>query len=255
MLLVGAALKDYAVEARDGKIGSVTDLLFEDTTWQIRWLVVDTGTWLSPRKVLLHPSALDRINYEKQVLSFDLSKEQIEASPEIFEHQPVSEQMENSLYDYYGWDPAWGGSYFGSGAIASPFASPPYFGGSTVREAEGFGRDHKKGDRHLRSLSEVKGYHILASDGEIGHVENFLIDDVSWGIHYLIVDTSNWWVGQHVLVSPYAVRTIDWSESQVALDVDRAQVKSSPKWDPLTMIDADYQKRLHSHYRWPGYGW
>jgi len=254
MLLVAAALKGYAIEASDGKIGTVGDLLFEDTTWQVRWLVADTGTWLSPRKVLLHPSAIEQIDHENQVLRFGLSKQAIEASPDILAHQPVSEQMENKLYDYYGWDPAWGGNYFGGGAIASPFSSPPYFGGATVREAEGFGREVEKGDPHLRSINEVDGYHILANDGEIGHVENLLIDDVSWGIHYFIVDTRNWWFGQHVLVSPYAVLKIDWEASQVSLDVDREQVKSSPPWDPLALIDADYQRRLHGHYRWPGYG-
>ena len=110
------------------------------------------------------------------------------------------------------------------------------------------------GDPHLRSIAAVTGYHIHASDGQIGHIENFLIDDATWGIRYLIIDMKNWWPGKHVLMSPYAVREISWSKHQVRLDVSSEQVKSSLPWNPLDMIDRGYEKRLHSHYDWPGYG-
>jgi hypothetical protein len=96
------------------------------------------------------------------------------------------------------------------------------------------------------------GYHIHATDGEIGHVENFLFDDDDWSLHYFIVDTSNWWFGKRVLISPRAVKGIDWSDRQVQLDVSRGQVQSSPPWDPLVAFDEIYAKRLHTHYGWPG---
>ena len=111
------------------------------------------------------------------------------------------------------------------------------------------------GDPHLRSTAAVTGYHIHASDRQIGHVENLLIDDVTWGIRYLIIDTKNWWPGKHVLMSPYAVPEISWSKHQVRLDVSRELVKSSPPWSPLDLIDQAYEERLHRHYDWPGYGW
>ena len=255
MLLAGSALKGYAIEASDGRIGTVTDLLFDDLTWKIRWAVLDTRTWLTSRKVLVHPSAVRRLDYERQELSVGLSKHQIEASPSILRDQPVSQQMERNLYDYYGWDPLWGGSYFGGGGIASPLSAPPYFGTSALREREGLGLLDDEGDPHLRSLAAVTGYHILASDGEIGHVENFLIDDATWGVRYLIVDTSNWWLGKHVLISPYAVGKISYADRQITVDVARDKVKSSPPWDPIELIDTYYEKRLHSHYGWHGYGW
>jgi sporulation protein YlmC with PRC-barrel domain len=255
MLLAGSALRGYAIEASDGRIGTVTDLLFDDTTWKIRWVVVDTGTWLTTRKVLLHPSAVERLDYERQELSVVLSKHQIEASPSILQDQPVSAQMERNLYDYYGWDPLWGGSYFGTGGIASPLSPPPYFGSSALREPEDLGLLEDDGDPHLRSLAAVTGYHILATDGEIGHVENVLIDDATWGVRYLIVDTSNWWLGKHVLISPYAVGRISYVDRQITVDIGRDKVKSSPPWDAVEMIDTYYEKRLHSHYGWQGYGW
>jgi hypothetical protein len=110
-------------------------------------------------------------------------------------------------------------------------------------------------DPHLRSMAEVSGYHIEASDGAIGHLENVLIDDLAWDVRYLVVDTRNWWFGQHVLISPFAVRDFDWADSKVHLNVSREQVKASPPWAPLDMIDRAYEQRLHAYYGWPGYGW
>ena len=99
------------------------------------------------------------------------------------------------------------------------------------------------------------GYHIQATDGPIGHVENFLVDDETWGIRYLVIDTKNWWPGQHVLMSPYTVRGISWSDRDVTLDVTCDKIKAGPAWDPAGMIDRNYEERLHGYYGWPGYGW
>jgi hypothetical protein len=220
----------------------------------VRWLVVDTGTWLTGRKVLVHPSAIGRADYERRKLSVSLTKSQVKGSPDILQDQPVSQQMERSLYDYYGWDPCWGSSYFGMGVMESFLSPSPYFAETAVENTD-IGRGLNDGDPHLRSTAAVTGYHIHASDRLIGHVENLLIDDVTWGIRYLIIDTKNWWPGKHVLMSPYAVREISWSKHQVRLDVSRELVKSSPPWSPLDLIDQAYDERLHRHYDWPGYGW
>src|ERR1700722_16299610 len=124
MLFAGSSLKGFAIVARDGEIATVTDLLFDDRSWKVCWVVVDTGTWLTSRKVLLHPSAVTRGDYERQELSVALTQQQVEDSPSILQPQPVSQQVESDLYAYYGWDPLWGGSYFGTGAIASPLSAP-----------------------------------------------------------------------------------------------------------------------------------
>ena len=106
MLGVGSALKGYRIEARDGAIGIVSDFLFDDRTWKVRWLVVDTGNWLTGRLVLVHPSAIGRANYIERVLPVRLTKAQVEASPDVLQDRPVSRQNEFNLNDYYGWDPA-----------------------------------------------------------------------------------------------------------------------------------------------------
>jgi hypothetical protein len=189
------------------------------------------------------------------VLSVALSKAQIEASPDVGEDEPVSWQMEARVHDYYGWDPAWGASYFGTNAIASPLSPPPYAAASAAREQADTETHPDDGDPHLRSVGEVIGYHIHATDGDIGHLEHLLADDANWDIRYLVVATRNWWPGKHVLLAPYAVRAIDWQERHLHLNVSRDQVKSSPPWDPIAMVDQITEQRLHRHYGWPGYGW
>ena len=255
MLLVGSALKGYAIAASDGRIGTVSDFLFDDRTWKLRWLVVDTGTWLSGRMVLIHPSAIGQADYERRELPVTLTKEKVKGSPDLMQDQPVSQQMEYHLYDYYGWDQYWGGaSYFGGGSIGAPLP-PPYFKGMTGREAEEMLARSHEGDPDLRSTAAITGYNVHASDGGIGHIEDFIIDDASWGIRYLIIDTRNWWPGAHVLLSPYAIQEISWSHHEVRLDVSRERVRSSPPWNPMEALDEAYEKRLHGHYDWPGYGW
>lgn len=258
MLLAASALKGYAVQATDGRMGSVDDILFDDQSWKIRWLVIKTGHWLSERKVLVHPSAIQHADFTTQMLTVALSKAQVEASPGLEQDEPVSRQMESRVYDYYGWDPYWGTSFFPQDGLTMGMAGLPLSsqvpGGAGLNEAERHAIISNDGDPHLRSAAAVTGYHIRATDGTVGHVENFLVADTDWGIRYLVIDTKNWWPGQHVLLSPYAVRRIDWDEREIQIDVSHDTVKDSPPWDPVAVIDRAYEQQLHSYYGWPGYG-
>jgi hypothetical protein len=255
MLQVISPLKGFAIEASDGRIGTVVDYLFDDATWKVRWLVIDCGTWLTGRKVLIHPSAISREDLEQQQFVVALTRAQVEGSPELAEDQPVSQQMENQLYSYYGWDPLWGGVNLSAipGAMASPLMAPPYLGLGPADEAETAGDGRLRGaDPHLRSVVEVTGYRVQAVDGEIGHIENLMIDDADWSVHYFIVDTRNLWFGKHVLIPPLAVKAIDWLDRHVELNVSRELVKASPPWDPLVAFNDEYARRLHKHYGWAG---
>jgi hypothetical protein len=255
MLRVESVLKGYAIEATDGKIGSVSDVLFDDATWKIRWLVVETGGWLGGRKVLIHPSVVGQPDDYFERIPVTLTRAQVEQSPSIMQDQPVSRQVENSMYSYYGWDPLWGGQWFAQGAMGYPLMASPLYGGTSTLERRADTAHLEDQDPHLRSISAVTGYHLRGTDGTIGHVKGFLIDDQSWVVHYLIVDTRNWWLSNDVLLAPFVVKEIDWSATEILLNVTREQVKSSPPWQPTAEIPQDYQERLHSHYSWPGYGW
>ncbi len=255
MLIAGSALKNYAIAARDGAIGTVKDFLFDDATWKIRWLVVDTGHWLPGRQVLIHPSAMETPDHERQRLPVNLTKAQVEASPDILRDQPVSMQMQQHLFDYYGWDPSWGPSFYGGDITGFGAFGSPYGRGVGVLEANPMDIDYDDGDPHLRSMSAIHGYHIHATDGVIGHVENILLDDANWAIRYVVVDTRNWWPGAHVLISPCAVQAIEWTDHEVRLNVSRTLVKTSPPWDPADMIEREYERSLHDHYGWLGPNW
>jgi hypothetical protein len=181
----------------------------------------------------------------------------VKDSPSILSDEPVSQQMETDLYGYYGWDPLWGGgNYFGAYPYGMGVGSTsmPVAGDVDVLEASRSG-SAGGGDPHLRSVSTVTAYHIQARDGPIGHIETILVDDENWGVRYLVIDTRNWWPGQHVLMSPYAVRAISWSDRDVTLDVTRDQVRGSPAWNPAAAIERAYQERLHGYHGWAGYGW
>jgi hypothetical protein len=254
MLLVASALTGYDIEATDGVIGTVNDFLFDDTDWTLRWLVVDNSTWLAERRLLLHPQSIRTTAYERRALTVALTKTQIEGSPHIRRDQPVSQQMELSLYDYYGATPLWeGGGYFGGGAIASPLSSPPIYGQTVMGPPNAEVLDRDERDPHLRSIAAVTGYHVKAKDGPIGHLEKIMIDDSRWDAHYLIVDTKNFWPGKRVVLSPRAVTEVDWLRHEIRLNLSREAVRSSPEWDPADIIDTQFETRLLNHYNWPTY--
>ncbi len=244
-------INGYAIHATDGLIGTVNDFLFDDATWLVRWLVIDTGNWLPGRKILLPPSALAHVNHMGHQFAVRLTKQQIKECPEIEADRPVSRQMETGIYDYYGWGPYWGsGSYqgfvgMGGGYLAG--TAPPSLE-VMQREKAIDDAQRSKDDPALRSANEVTGYQILASDGEIGHVEDFLIEDEDWSIHYMVVDTTNWWPDKKVIISPLSVRKIEWSDRQVSLGTNRQTVKDSPQYDSSTTVDPIYEKNLHKHY-------
>jgi hypothetical protein len=248
MLHQGLAFKGFSIEASDGRIGTVSDFLFDDRTWKLRWLVVDTGTWLKDQKILLHPSAIEKVDIRVKALLVKLTRGQVEKSPSLATDEPVSGQMEYSLYGYYGVDPLWGGGYYAGNAIAQPMASPDLNEGQVAAAL----RDgHGPGDKHLRSLAEVTGYNIHATDGEMGHVASFLIDDESWDIRYLVADTRNWWFGRHVLLSPAAVRDIEWDLHRIDLKLTCYKIKGSPPWDATGLLDRAYEQVLQAYYEWP----
>jgi hypothetical protein len=108
-------------------------------------------------------------------------------------------------------------------------------------------------DHHLRSTHAVTGYHIQATDGEIGHVEDFIIDDETWTIRYLLVNTLNWWPGKKVLVSPLWIDRVSWGESKVFVNLSRETIKHSPEYTEEFLLTRDYEDELHRHYNRRGY--
>ena len=242
-------LEGYRIVTTDGDIGRVETFLFDDERWTVRYLVADTGGWLTGRTVLISPIAIRGADWFGRQLSVDLTREQVENSPGIERDKPVSRQFEVDYHNYYGWPYYWAGAgIWGAWTYPSALIAMHETPATTAtREPE------RRGDPHLRSAKEVAGYHVQATDDEIGHIEDFVLDDESWQIRYLVVDTSNWWFGKKVLVAPDWVELVDWPERKVFVHVTKEQVKNSPEWDPAAPVNRVYEERLYDSYGRPAY--
>jgi sporulation protein YlmC with PRC-barrel domain len=230
-------LKGYKVSTQDGGIGKVIDLYFDDQAWITRYLVADTGRWLPGRKVLIPRAVMGRPDWDKNEFHVGMTKEQIENGPSVGEDEPVSRQHESDLHNYLHVDPYWarvpGGAFVVKEALAT--------------------RDDSDGDPNLRSTREVVGYHIQARDGEIGHVEDLIVDDETWTVRYMVVDTKNLLPGKKVLVAPTWIDGISWSDSKVAVDMTTAQIKDSPEYTPSAPVNRELEERLYDYYGRPYY--
>jgi hypothetical protein len=222
--------------ASDGDIGHVKDFYFDDITWAVRYLLADTGSWLAGRLVLLSPHAYGRFDPEAKALLINLNRKQIEESPSIESHLPVSRQYEEDYYRYYGWPVYWqGGQMWGMGSF--PVVMPPP--GPAVHVHHG----HKQhSDIHLRSARAITGYHIQTVDGEIGHVSSLLVDDKSWAIGELIVETGHWYSGKEILISPSKVERIDYEESKVFVNLTKEDIQRTSENSVAQAVAGDLHK-------------
>ena len=240
-------LKGFAIHARDGEIGTLEQFYFDDESWAVRYLVVNTGGWLSGRLVLVSPIALRQAEWQSQRLDVALTKKQIADSPIIDTHKPVSRQHEAIYSGYYGYPYYWrGANLWGLGSYPADLTVRRESMAETEAAHARAGKESV--DSHLRSTDEVKGYHTEAADGEIGHVTDFLVDDETWAIRYLEVDTRNWWPGKKVLVSPQWINHVSWRESKVYVDLTRETIQNGPEWSASMTVTREYESRLYDYY-------
>jgi sporulation protein YlmC with PRC-barrel domain len=238
-------LNKSKIEATDGEIGKVGDLYFDDATWTVRYVVVDTGSWLRPgRRTLVSPHSIESHSVKEELIKLRLSKQSIENGPEVDADKPVSRRMEEKLALHYRWPPYWLAGTLGIGMIPEAAMSLE----QAKRADEKTEAEEPSQDSSLRSVSEVSGYRIVASDGDIGKVSDFVLDDEAWSIRYVVVDTGNWLPGRKVIVSPRWAKDIDWTERHFTMELSKAQVEASPRLDSIDLIDRDYEERLHGHY-------
>jgi hypothetical protein len=228
------------MNALDGPIGQVKDLYFDDEEWTIRYLVAGTGFWLSRQHVLISPESLKQPDWENHIFPVGLSQAEVKQSPDVDTTKPISRQQESDVLSYYHWP-----IYWTSGGLLMARDAHRI---ATLKENKESQPDADDVDSHLHSINEVIGYHIRARDGEVGHVEDFIIDDQRWEINYLVVDTRDWLPGRKVLVSPSWIAEVSWPGRQVHVDLTRETIKNSPEYDPSTPINEGYAEQLHSFY-------
>lgn len=238
-----------SIGASDGELGKIKDIYFDDQRWAVRYLVVETGSWLNERKVLISPHAVERIAWKEGIVHVRLTQQQVKGSPPIDTHKPVSRQHELEYFDYYGYPDYLSGPLLWG---MTPYPVMPSGDGTPYNKGLA-ARADAKGDPHLRSVSEVSGYQLQATDDSIGHLEDFMIDNGSWAIRYVVVDTANWWLGKHVVIPVQWITKLDWDGRSVSVDITRDAVQQAPEYDPAIQFSREYETLLYGHYERPAY--
>jgi hypothetical protein len=237
-------MEDYTIGAADGIIGRVRDFYFDDEDWVIRYLVVETDGGAPQRKVLISPIGIGQPNWSEKILPVALTRAQIQNSPDIDTNKPVSRQHEMGYLGYFGYAPYWGG-----GGLWGAGISPDVLQAGLQNGALSAVND----DVHLRSGNAIMRYYVHASDGDIGHVQGLIVDEKSWAIRYVIVNTSNWWMGHEVIIAPDWIDDIDWLDSRLSINLTRQSIKDSPAYDPKVPVSQEHDAGIHAHYGRPGY--
>ena len=229
-------LSGYQVLATDGECGSVKDFLFDDESRIVRYLVIDTGGWLTGRQVLISPVAIDQPNLDRLELPTVLSKENIESSPTIDEDLPVSRQNESALSTYYNWPVYWGSS-------------------GPMPQQKTVSTDLAEMERnpHLRSIGEVTGYQVQCMEGPLGHIDDLIVDTETWSIRYLVIDTRNWLPSKKVIIAFDWVTHFSWDDRKAHVDLTQQQVKNAPVFDPHLPVNRAYEIQLYDFYGRPTY--
>lgn len=227
-------LVGYALETRDGRIGKLEEVYFDEKRWMVRYFVVHLGGWLRGRKALIVPAVINGIDEESRSFEVGLSLGQVENSPPIDTQLPVSRHYEQEYHRYYGWKPYW---------TLDPVFGPFPATAASVQETL-----EPPANPHLHSSDEVRGYAIHAVDGQIGHVIDLIVEEARWSVAYLEVDTKQWLPGRHVLIAPTWLRRIDWARREVSVDLTREAIETAPGYDRSKVISRDQQLALYEHY-------
>ena len=234
-------LRYVPMQARDGTIGFLEQAYFDDEKWTIRYLVVDTDQHLDDRRVLISPISVAGMDSSANTLRLGLTREQVLRSPDIDAEKPVSRVKELEYNRYYGYATYWGGTgLWGDSMLPGALLQ--------ISASEPTPADEGPADPHLRSSREVIGYRVQASDGRIGHVDDFIFDLQDWSIWYLEVDTRNWIGGKKVLVEPRWSERVSWEQRKVFLRLSVGAIKSAPLFESLAAITPEFAARLRAHY-------
>lgn len=233
MLIAAQAMLDTPVDASDGSVGSLADLLVDDETWDVRYLLLQTGGWLRNRQVLMSPNMVGDARWEQNLLRLEMDRARVQASPEIDMDLPITRAEETVLARHFDWQPYWE-------TVGAPPAAPQ----DETRDVAEIG----DGDPSLCEVRRLLGYGIESLDGEIGHLDDLIVDDLAWVVRYLVIDTEQKWPGRRVLVATNWVDHADWEERKIRIDLIRDKIQDSPQFDPTEPVNREYERELHDYY-------
>lgn len=237
-------LKEYEIVAIDGSVGSIKDFLFDDFAWVVRYFVVETGNWLLSKRVLLSPIAIQKPNWGNKVLPVSITQNQVENSPDINTAKPVSRQHEIEYLGYYGyplyWSEVglWGDNMYPCSLNQNDAEKQQNLENLTNEKRDASPADQNQDeDSNLRSCTEVMGYHVHATDGDIGHISELLVEEGTWAVRYLVVDTTDWWGGYKVLITPECINEIIWVDNSVTINLSRESIKKAPLYQSTEQLN------------------
>ncbi|HSE32947.1 MAG TPA: PRC-barrel domain-containing protein [Pyrinomonadaceae bacterium] len=237
-------LGTYRLHATDGDIGHLEQFYFDDRDWKIRYFVVDIGTWLHGKKVLMSPSAIIGVDAPTKTINAAFSKQQVQESDDVDRHKPEGLEEPHDYSLYLGWP-----YYLGLNALND-------FDHGPLPDKE---HDPQKGktseysyrqacDEHLRSSKIVSRYHVMAVDGEIGQIEDGIVDDQTWTIQYVVSTVRNWWSGKKVLLPTEWILWVSAAEGNVYVSLTRNSIATAPSFDPEKPLTHDLEIALYNHY-------
>ena len=237
-------LGTYRLHATDGDIGHLEQFYFEDRDWKIRYFVMNIGTWLHGKKVLMSPSAIIGVDAPTKTINAAFTKQQVQESDDVGIHKPEGLEQPHDYSLYIGWP-----YYLGLNALNDSDRGP------VPRRAH----DPKKGktsertmlqlnDEHLRSSKVVSRYHVMAVDGEIGQIEDGIVDDQTWTIQYVVSTVRNWRSSKKVLLPTEWILWVSAAESNVYVSLSRKNIATAPAFDPEKPLTRDLEIALYNHY-------
>jgi uncharacterized protein YrrD len=229
------------IGATDGEIGNIKDFYFEDNTWRIRYLVIETGDWLNGRMVLITTEALLTPELDDKILPVTLTKDQVRSSPDVDTQLPVYRQQEIILYDHYAL-----GNYWRGGFVAGGMPLP--MDEILFQENQDIDNRVRNDDVHLHSAVHVASYSVESEDGAVGDVKDFLVNNEVWEIDYIVVDTGAWFPGKKVIISPKWIKQIRWDRSVIIVKLTKASIKNSPEYNHQLPLNNAYARNLEAHY-------
>jgi sporulation protein YlmC with PRC-barrel domain len=248
MIRILQDIKGSKINATDGDIGSVVDCYFDEDKWAVRYLIVDTGNWLPGRRVLISPISVKAGDWGNNRIQLNLSQERVRNSPDIDVARPVSRNREIEYYQYYGWPYYWQGvGIWGVGATPGALGTTvppssslgggphPAPGEEDARRAAETRVEYGVEESRIRSAVEVGGYHIQARDQEIGHIEDFVVNENDWSIESVLIDTSNWPGGKTVVVQRNQISRVEWASRRVFVNLSSEEIKNSPEFSTSSL--------------------
>lgn len=231
MKIMVSSLRGLPIHASDGRVGKVADLLFDETTWHVRWFVIRTASWLmGGRTVLIHPSAVERLDSDAHMLNVGLTKRQLEDSPDILLDEPVSRQIEYGIRGERDWDPAWGNPRFVAGVLGGLgicVSKRRLNEEASMHKTPRGGGPNDQGDPRLQSVFSLIGKHVWATDDSVGYLVDVCVDNTGWSLEYFLADIRTWLRIHPIIIPPSAITTISWPDQEIRLHVRRSSLKKN----------------------------